>query len=417
MKMKKAAASAMAAMIALSMLAGCGDNNTSENSSSKSSESTGSSASAEDVTIWYYWETEGHQKALDKVIQDYNASQDAYEVTAKYVPFADFKKQLSIGASADELPDIAILDSPDHASYASMGIFEDLTGKFNVDNYYEGTVNSCTVDGKLYGVPFGANCLALYYNEDMLTEKGCKVPATWDELKETAQALTTDSVSGLAFSSVQNEEGTFNFVPWLWTTGASSYEMNSEGGIKSLTYVKDLVDSGAMSKECTNWTQGDVMNQFISGNVAMMVNGPWQIPTMQKEAPDLNWKVTLIPRDSEYASCLGGENYAVIKGGNTEGALDFLNYATSEEQVKYLMSEFGYISANQTIAESQFEADSPYQPFVEELKYAQPRGPLADWPSVSDAISLAYNEVMTGTATPEAAAEKAQTTIDGIVNK
>lgn len=417
MKMKKAAASAMAAMIALSMLAGCGDNNTSENSSSKSSESTGSSASAEDVTIWYYWETEGHQKALDKVIQDYNASQDAYEVTAKYVPFADFKKQLSIGASADELPDIAILDSPDHASYASMGIFEDLTGKFNVDNYYEGTVNSCTVDGKLYGVPFGANCLALYYNEDMLTEKGCKVPATWDELKETAQALTTDSVSGLAFSSVQNEEGTFNFVPWLWTTGASSYEMNSEGGIKSLTYVKDLVDSGAMSKECTNWTQGDVMNQFISGNVAMMVNGPWQIPTMQKEAPDLNWKVTLIPRDSEYASCLGGENYAVIKGGNTEGALDFLNYATSEEQVKYLMSEFGYISANQTIAESQFEADSPYQPFVEELKYAQPRGPLADWSSVSDAISLAYNEVMTGTATPEAAAEKAQTTIDGIVNK
>lgn len=417
MKMKKAAASAMAAMIALSMLAGCGDNNTSENNSSKSSESTGSSASAEDVTIWYYWETEGHQKALDKVIQDYNASQDAYEVTAKYIPFADFKKQLSIGASADELPDIAILDSPDHASYASMGIFEDLTGKFNVDNYYEGTVNSCTVDGKLYGVPFGANCLALYYNEDMLTEKGCKVPATWDELKETAQALTTDSVSGLAFSSVQNEEGTFNFVPWLWTTGASSYEMNSEGGIKSLTYVKDLVDSGVMSKECTNWTQGDVMNQFISGNVAMMVNGPWQIPTMQKEAPELNWKVTLIPKDSEYASCLGGENYAVIKGGNTEGALDFLNYATSEEQVKYLMSEFGYISANQTIAESQFEADSPYQPFVEELKYAQSRGPLADWPSVSDAISLAYNEVMTGTATPEAAAEKAQTTIDGIVNK
>ena len=417
MKMKKAAASAMAAMIALSMLAGCGDNNTSENNSSKSSESTGSSASAEDVTIWYYWETEGHQKALDKVIQDYNASQDAYEVTAKYVPFADFKKQLSIGASPDELPDIAILDSPDHASYASMGIFEDLTGKFNVDNYYEGTVNSCTVDGKLYGVPFGANCLALYYNEDMLTEKGCKVPATWDELKETAQALTTDSVSGLAFSSVQNEEGTFNFVPWLWTTGASSYEMNSEGGIKSLTYVKDLVDSGVMSKECTNWTQGDVMNQFISGNVAMMVNGPWQIPTMQKEAPELNWKVTLIPKDSEYASCLGGENYAVIKGGNTEGALDFLNYATSEEQVKYLMSEFGYISANQTIAESQFEADSPYQPFVEELKYAQSRGPLADWPSVSDAISLAYNEVMTGTATPEAAAEKAQTTIDGIVNK
>ena len=80
-----------------------------------------------------------------------------------------------------------------------------------------------------------------------------------------------------------------------------------------------------------------------------------------------------------------------------------------------MMDAFGYISANRTIAESQFEADSPYQPFVEELQYAQARGPLADWPSVSDAISLAFNEVMTGTSTPEDAAAKAQETIDGIV--
>lgn len=410
MKLKKALAMGLATVMAVGMLAGCGG-------SDGSSEGDGSSESeaSKDVTIWYYMETEGHQVALDKVIQDYNESQDAYEVTAKYVPFADFKKQLSIGASANELPDIAILDSPDHASYASMGIFEDLTGKFDVDNYYEGTVNSCTLDDKLYGVPFGANCLALYYNEDMLNAAGCSVPTTWDELMDTAKALTTDSVSGLAFCSVQNEEGTFNFVPWLWSTGASSYEMDSEGGIKALTFAKELIDSGVMSKECTNWTQGDVMNQFISGNVAMMVNGPWQIPTMQEEAPDLNWKVTLIPKDSEYASVLGGENYAVIKGGNTEGALDFLQYATAEDQVKFLMDAFGYISADQTIAENQFEEGSPYEPFVEELQYVQARGPLAEWPSVSDAISLAFNEVMTGASTPEDAAAKAQETIDGIV--
>lgn len=170
-----------------------------------------------------------------------------------------------------------------------------------------------------------------------------------------------------------------------------------------------------MSKECINWTQGDVMNQFISGNVAMMVNGPWQIPTMQSEAPDLNWKVTLIPKDTQYASCLGGENYAVINGGNVDGALDFLTYATAEEQVKYLMDKFGYISADQKIAETQFAEDSPYQPFVEELNYAMPRGPLAEWPSVSDAISLAFNQVITGTSTPEDAAAEAQATIDSIV--
>lgn len=430
MKLKKVTAAMMTLMLSVSLLAGCGNTEnagTTEGTAGDTAkedvkETTGETTEAasgetKDVTIWYYWETEGHQKALDKVISDYNASQDTYEVSAKYVPFADFKKQLSIGASADELPDIAILDSPDHASYATMGIFADLTDKFDVSNYYEGAVDSCTIDGTLYGVPFGVNCLGLYYNQDMLDAAGCAVPTTWDELKETASALTKDNVTGLAFCSLQNEEGTFNFMPWVWSTGAGSYEMNSEGGVKALTLAKDLIDSGAMSKECINWTQGDVMNQFISGNVAMMINGPWQIPTMKTEAPDLNWNVALIPKDAENASVLGGENYAVIQGGNEEGALNFLGYATEKEQVEYLMDSFGYISADKTIAEGQFEGDAVMQTFTEELNYAKARGPLAEWPEVSDAISLAFNQVMTGEAEPQAAAETAQQTIDGIVTK
>ena len=378
MKRKKVTALLAVMAMTATLITGCGSSadtqDTAETpqaaeeaSDKESTEAAETSGGAEAVTIWYYWETEGHQVALDQVIQEYNAAQDQYEVTAKYVPFADFKKQLSIGASADELPDIAILDSPDHASYVEMGIFEDLTGKFDVSSYYEGTVNSCTVDGKLYGVPFGVNCLALYYNEDMLEAAGCEVPTTWDELKETAKKLTGDNVTGLALCSVQNEEGTFNFVPWLWSTGATSYDIDNENGIRALTFIQGLIEEGVMSKECINWTQGDVMNQFISGNVAMMENGPWQIPTMQAEAPDLNWNVTLIPKDAEYSSVLGGENYAVINGRNVEGALDFLTYATSEEKVKFMMDKFGYISADKTIAENQFEADSPYQPFVEEL--------------------------------------------------
>lgn len=403
MKLRKMTSVVMAAAMTMGLLAGG---------------VTVSAAEAEDITLWYYWENEGHQKALGEMIEKYNSGQSDYKLTAKYVPFADFKKQLSIGASASELPDLVLLDSPDHASYASMGIFADVTEKFDVSNYYEGPVASCTIDDVLYGVPFGCNCLGLYYNTDMLEAAGiAEAPQTWDDLKAAAEKLTTDKVSGLAFCSLQNEEGTFNFLPWLWSTGASSYEMNTEGGIKALTYIKDLVDSGVMSKECINWTQGDVMNQFISGNVAMMVNGPWQIPTMRQEAPDLKWDVTLIPKDAEFASDIGGENYAVIAGGNEDGALNFLEFATQEEQVSFMMNTMGYISADKAIAETQFSAeeDAVYKKFVEQMEYAHARGPLAEWPEVSDAISLAFNEVMTGSSSPEDAAAAAQATIDGIV--
>ncbi len=375
-------------------------------------------ASAEgNVTIWYYWETEGHQEALNHIIDEFNSSNSGVTVEAKYVPFADFKKQLSIGASASELPDLVILDNPDHASYAAMGIFADLTGRFDVSTYYDGPVNSCTLDGKLYGVPFGSNDLVLFYNKDMLETAGCEVPATWDDLLATAKACTTDNVSGFAHCALQNEEGTFNFLPWMWSTGATSYEINSEGGIKALKFVKDMVDSGAMTKEAINWTQGDTMHQFIAGNLAMMINGTWQIPTMREDAPDVNWGVAPIPIDAQPVSGLGGENYAVIAGGNEDGAIKFLEYAVSGDTCLYMMQQMGYISSDSTIAEGQFEGDEVYQVFVDQMQYAQARGPLPEWPEISDAISLAFNKVITGDSEPEQAAEEAQATIDKIMDQ
>lgn len=374
-------------------------------------------AAKTDVTIWYYWETVKHQEILASVIKDFNASQENIEVKAEYVPFADFKKQLSIGATADVLPDLVIIDGPDHASYASMGIFADLTDKFDTSMYYDGPISSCTLDGKLYGIPFGSNCLALYYNENMLNAAGCQVPTTWDELKDVAAKCTKDNVYGLSFSSVQNEEGTFNFMPWVWSTGATSFELGSDKGIRALTLVKDLIDAGSMPKEVINWTQGDVMNQFISGNIAMMVNGPWQVPTMREQAPELKWNVALIPKDAQFTSVLGGENFAVIEGKKVDESVEFLKYATSAEKVASYIDGFGYIAARSDVAEGQFTDDAIMKQFVEQMKYAQPRGPHAMWPEISDAISLAFNQVIIGTETPESAAAAAQATIDGILKK
>ena len=73
----------------------------------------------------------------------------------------------------------------------------------------------------------------------------------------------------------------------------------------------------------------------------MMVNGPWQVPTMREQAPDLNWDVTLLPKDAEYASCLGGENFGVIDGDNVDAALDFLQFATSKDEVASYIDDFG----------------------------------------------------------------------------
>lgn len=417
--MKKLFVVVLVLMMVAVLIVGCGKDTSlasdqQKNNDEQEAAKTSNEAETAEIEIWYYWVSETHQAALNKVITEYNTLGKGI-VTAKYVPFADFKKQLSIGASAAQLPDIVIIDSPDHASYASMGIFADLTDRVDVSAYYEGPVASATLDGRLYGVPFGSNCLSLYYNTEMLEEAGVNPPTTWDELKLAAKKMTRENVTGIAFCSLQNEEGTFNFMPWLWSTGASSFEIGTENGMKALDFVQELVLDGSMSKEVINWTQGDVMNQFISGNVAMMINGPWQVATIQEQAPDLKWDVSLIPKDKEYASVLGGENFAIVAGKNEESALLFLDYITQPENISYILNEMGYIAAREDIADKQFTDDPIMKKFVEQMQYAHPRGPHAEWPSISDALSLALNEVITGSNSSQDAAKKAQDTINSIV--
>ena len=157
------------------------------------------------------------------------------------------------------------------------------------------------------------------------------------------------------------------------------------------------------------------MNQFISGNLAMMINGPWQVPTMREQAADLNWNVALIPMDTQYASALGGENFAVIDNENVDASVDFLTWMTAPEQVATLNIGLGNIAPRSDVAETQFVGDAIMEKFVEQMQYAQARGPHARWPEISDAISLAFNQAIIGTETPEAAAAAAQATIDSII--
>jgi multiple sugar transport system substrate-binding protein len=372
------------------------------------------------VTVWNYWETPKHQETLARVCRDFNSSQNTIEVVTKYIPFADFKKQLSIGAAASELPDIVIIDNPDHASYSAMGIFADITNKLaswpDLKQYFEGPLNSCKLNGRLYGIPFGSNCLSLYYNEDMLKAAGANPPKTWDELKSVALKTTRGNVHGFGISSVQNEEGTFGFLCFLWGSGNTSFQINNANGIRALSLVRDLVKSGAMPKEVINWTQGDVMNQFISGNLAMMVNGPWQVPTMREQAPNLKWNVVQLPVGAKPASDLGGENFGVVKGDKVDEAIAFLKFVASPAEMKSYINDFGYIASRKDVAATQFTNDPTMKVFAAQMASAKPRGPHPRWPEISDALSLAMNESITGIAAPDAAAAKAQKAIDAIVS-
>lgn len=382
---------------------------------------TASAADKKEVVIWDYFETDAQKQMMQSLIDEFNASQDEYEASHVYVPFADYEKQLTLGIASGELPDLVILDGCGMASFIQLGLFGDISdADINWDEYMEGPMESTMLDGKHYGIPFATNCTALFYNKDLFDAAGIDYPdenTTWDEFHEMAKALTKDGVSGFGNAATNTDEGTFQCLQWLYTAGGSYTDI--EDGVDAYKLMQEMIEDGSWTKECVNWTQSDVNNNFMAGNLAMQQNGPWQIPGIEANAPDLNYGVTVLPKkdaDSEQAtSILGGENMGVVNKDDTSGAEAFLKYYDQTDVMVDAMKQYGSYPPKTEAAKDSYWTDDPIQKaFLTQIDTSIPRGPSAAWPSYSSAIQTGFQEVMTSAKTPEQAAADTQAAVDAI---
>lgn len=413
----------LTAMLA-SAIAGCGNAATEQTSTetkteekpvaeqTTQTEQTTANANANDsrpeVTVWHYFEHEAD--ALNKVADQYNSMQDKVKVTCTFVSREELMNQYTIGAVSGELPDIGMVDSPDMSSYISLGVFEDITAELKewgeLDNFYEGPLSSCMdAEGNIYGLPNNSNCLALLCNMDILEANGFTAPpTTWDEMYEVAKACTdpANSVYGFAMSAISNEEGTFQFIPWLYSAGADVSTLSSDGAVKSLDFLGKLVNEGLMSKEVINWGQGDALNAFAAGKAAMLESGTWQISQIDSGDVKLstdNYKFALLPKDVKNASVIGGENFGVCKGTEyKEECIDFLKYMMTAENNADWCEIAGKLAVRSDAATLKdfWTADERYAVFNDSMNYAVARGPHPEWPTISEALYTAEQAVLIG---------------------
>lgn len=189
-------------------------------------------------------------------------------------------------ANSRALPDLILLDNPDLQQLAATGALVDLgAAGVRTDGLYPNIVAAGKYRGKQYGVAPGVNQLALYYNTSMLAKAGVKPPATWDELRIAAKKLTQgDKVHGIGFAVPATEEGSFQFESFFFSAGASLKKLDSPEAVSALSLLKNLVSSGSAPKDVLSWNQMNVGEQFTNGSLAMMINGPWELPCYERQA-------------------------------------------------------------------------------------------------------------------------------------
>ncbi len=354
----------------------------------------------ETLTLWHYLDQSVSKQALSDIADEFNASQKEINVEIQYVPDEDFKKHLALSMADGDMPEMALVDSSDLKYFNAMQSFVDVTEQIeSLDEYLPEATASCSVDGKMLGLPIGMNCAALYCNTEMLEEKGLKVPDTWDELEETARKLTEENRYGFAMPALRSEESVFSFLPMLWSYGGKIAEIDSTGSRQAFTKLRELSENGAMSSQTINLTGGDLGRQFIAGNVGMVLMSSAMQHTIQEENPELKYTMTLPPignQTEERVTTIGGEVLVVTPGEKQDVALKFVQYLSEKEQLKVCLDGTGYLAPREDILQEQVTENEGLKNTYEMIQHARLREFSVDWPYVSTALTDAMEDEIIG---------------------
>jgi len=379
-----------------------------------SSGANGTTASASELSILDSYNNEPDNTFVQTGL-DACATQLGITIKRESVPGADLMTKVLQQASSKTLPDVLMLDNPDVQQVAATGALSDL-GTYGVtaDGFAKGITDASSYEGKLYGLAPVVNTIAVFYNTDILSAAGIEPPTTWAELKTAAKALTVGDQYGFAFSAPANYEGSWQFLPAMWTNGGNEDDLGSPEVAAALQLWIDLVKDGSASKSVLNWTQGDVKDQFVAGKAAMMVNGPWNIPALN-ETPDVHWAVVQFPVNKvgqTPIAPLGGEVWtAPVTGDDAKQATaaKYIECLNSDENQMAWANARQMVPSKVALAAQFKEANPNMAAFVDQVANARSRtGILGDkWPDAATTIYEAIQLGITGQATSEDAFAKA----------
>lgn len=216
----------------------------------------------------------------------------------------------------------------------------------------------------VYAIPYETDDRLLFYNRSLFREAGivdeqgeAKPPQTWEELLQDALKLTR-----------RNPDGTYErigFIPnfgnaWLYlyawqndgeflSRDGRTCTLNDPKNVEALEYMVKVYDALGGVDAVNSFQSGFQANEldpFLTGKVAMKIDGSWVPERIARYGPELDFAVVPPPvpadrlhrkgrfaEDTEtYLTWAGGFSFAIPRGApHPDAAWEFIKWMTSPE--------------------------------------------------------------------------------------
>jgi multiple sugar transport system substrate-binding protein len=399
-----------AALTVLTVAAGA----TACSSGSGSADSQGADSGT--YTIWDPYPQFDKTSAWAKLLDDCG-TKAGVKIKRTAFDTSDLSNKAQLAAQQDNSADVLIIDNPVVSTLAEAGVLTSTDeNKLDTSKVDPNLLAAGQSGGKTYGTPIGANTLALYYNKKVLKDAGVDVASIkdWKSLTAALDKVKKAGKKGITFSAIGTEEGSFQFLPWSWGSGAKLTELDSSEGVSALRLWTDWLKKGYAPNSVINNTQTTSWQEFAGGDYAFAENGTWQLANAKKAGFD--YGVLPIPGadGGNAAAPTGGEFVTVPVQGDTG------RYATSQKLVSCLTSSenlydtdttLSYVAPTSEVQDKQVAANAELKPWVEAVKAA--KGRTSDdlgtkYPKISEQMWKAVQSALSGSQSPKDALSAAQ---------
>lgn len=359
------------------------------------------------LEVWNIWTNpiETNAKAWDEVLQAYKDSHPNVTVEVTSTENEAFKTQIVTSMSADEIPDVFFGWGP-----AQIQPFVEAGKILALDEYLDdeymstvadGSLDSFTFDGKVYGLSMYQWAGTFYCNEEMFAQVGAALPTTYELLLDAIEKFKAEGIVPIAVGGKDGWPAMFfQNIMAIRTAGAPVIQEMLEGTrsfndpaiVKSAQYVLDLVELGAFDPGTLALSEGDAAAMFNQGQSPMYYLGEWMaagfndpdVSTVGGKVVAMNFPA--IPDAVDNTHMLGGATDCFCVAADTadkELAADFVKYVTKA------MSEKSFEIGGTT--PTRIFDQAPYLDGIDEVSKQ-----IADFSGASTGKVLAWDTFLVG---------------------
>ena len=354
------------------------------------------------LVVWAMGE-EGKKIAL--MARRFEAAHPGVTVETQAIPWEAAHAKLLTAVVGGIPPDVSQVGTTWMAEFATMDALEPLDARAALsatarpEAFFPGSLQTCRVDGALFGVPWYVDTRVLFYRKDLLASVGYPAaPSTWEELTAAARKLSTRRTSDgrRGYGISLGARSWADLLMTVWQNGGDPLRPTSPAFYGAVQhYIGFFRENLTPTKEAADV---DLFHAFKTGYLPMFVSGPWMLELIRKELPELDgrWGVSMLPGKKSRTSFVGGSNLVVFKASKQkERAWQFLEFMSDPANQVEWMKITTDLPSVQVAWRAPYFNDKPLvQVFGRQLFDTASPPTVAEWEQIASAIDDTMERVV-----------------------